>query len=271
MTADDSLMQDAGCLIQDAEIKRKMQERYDGFATRVEQDVEAAHSADELWRMAEGQRPALAYFRRRKLNTAIALGRFRPGMSLLDVGCATGDYTFLLSRMGFCMTGADLSAKSVEIAQKKAQRLGVEVRFVTADAEELLGLPDNTFDGVVSFSALRYVPNLDRALTAVRRVLKPGGAASLDFPNRFCPWFRLLKNRFGVETHFHDHHYSGAEIHRCFTAAGFMDFSVRRILFTSYLTPAPLLPAFQLVDVLGERTPGVNRTAAIIMAKGVKP
>ena len=257
-------------MAQDVEIKRKMQDRYDGFAATVEREVDAMHTPEELWRMAEGPRPALAYFRRRKLETALALGRFRPGASLLDVGCATGDYTFLLARAGFRMTGADLSAKSVETAQKKAQRLGVEVRFVMADAEELAGLPENTFDGAVSFSALRYVPDLDRALHAIHRVLKPGAAAALDFPNRFCPWFKLLKNRFGVETHFHDHHYSGAEIRRLFAGAGFADVSVRHILFTSYLTPAPLLPPFQLLDAIGERTPFVNRTAAILMARGVK-
>lgn len=264
------MMQDGERLTQDVEIKRKMQDRYDGFAARVEREVEAMESPAELWRMAEGSRPALAYFRRRKLETALALGRFQPGASLLDVGCATGDYTFLLARAGFRMTGADLSAKSIETAQKKACRLGLGVRFVTADAEALAGLPDNGFDGAVSFSALRYVPNLDRALAAIRRVLKPGRAAALDFPNRFCPWFKLLKNRFGVETHFHDHHYSGGELSRFLSRAGFVDIAVRHVLFTSYLTPAPLLPPFKLVDAIGERIPLVNQTAAILMARGVK-
>ena len=251
-------------------IKRKMQDRYDGFGARVEQDVDRAETPEQVWRMVEGERPALAYFRRRKLDAAIDLGRFQPGMSLLDVGCATGDYTFLLARAGFRMTGADLSAKSIETARKKGARIGLDVRFVTADAEDLAGLPDGSFDGVVSFSALRYVPNLDRALTAIRRVLKPGAAAALDFPNRFCPWFRLLKNRFGVETHFHDHHYSAGEIRAFYGRAGFADAAVRHILFTSYLTPAPLLPAFRLVDAVAERTPFLNHTAAILMTRGVK-
>jgi SAM-dependent methyltransferase len=233
--------------------------------------VEGIESVAELWRIAEGARPALAYFRRRKLDTALTLGRFQSGAALLDVGCATGDYTFLLARRGFRMTGADLSPKSIQTAVTKAQRLGLrEIRFVVDDAEQLAELPEASFDGVVSFSALRYVPNLDGALAAIRRVLKPGGAAALDFPNRFCPWFKLLKNRFGVETHFHDHHYSGAEIRRLFTAAGFTDVSVRHILFTSYLTPAPLLPPFRLLDAVGEHLPLLNQMAAILMARGVK-
>ena len=255
-----------------ADIKQAMQDRYDGFAERVAKEVETIESAAELWRVAEGARPALAYFRRRKLETALRLGRFRPGSAILDVGCATGDYTFLLARMGFRMTGADLSPKSTETAKTKADRLGIrDIRFVTSDAERLAEFPDQAFDGAVSFSALRYVPNLEQALAAIHRVLKPGAAAVLDFPNRYCPWFTLLKNRLGVETHFHDHQYSRSEISRMFTRVGFASVETRVILFTSYLTPAPLLPAFQLVDVIAERIPGLNQTAAIIMAKGVKP
>ena len=222
--------------------------------------------------MAEGAKPALAYYRRRKLETALQLGGFRHGAALLDVGCATGDYTLLWARRGFRMTGADLSPASIETARRKAQLAGQGgMQFLTADAETLSGVPDAAFDGVVSFSALRYVPNLDRALAAIARVLKPGGVAALDFPNRYCPWFTLLKNRVGVETHIHDHQYGAGEISRLFEAAGLRDVQVRHLLFTSYLTPKVLLPAFRLFDRIGEQTPLLNRTAAILMVKGVKP
>ena len=170
------------------------------------------------------------------------------------------------------MTGVDLSPASIETARRKAQLAGQgQMRFVTTDAETLAGLPDASFDGAVSFSALRYVPNLNRALAAIVRVLKPGGVAALDFPNRYCPWFTLLKNRVGVETHIHDHQYGAGEIVRRFKAAGFRDVRVRHLLFTSYLTPKALLPAFRLFDRIGEQTPLLNRTAAILMVAGVKP
>jgi SAM-dependent methyltransferase len=170
------------------------------------------------------------------------------------------------------MTGADLSPASIEAAKRKAQLAGRgEVRFLTTDAETLEGVPDSAFDGAVSFSALRYVPNLDKALAAIFRVLKPGGVAALDFPNRYCPWFKILKNRVGVETHIHDHQYGAGEIARCFKAAGFRDVRIGHLLFTSYLTPNALLPAFRLFDRIGERTPLLRRTAAILMVRGVKP
>ena len=259
-------------MVQDADIKQAMQQRYDGFGAEVARALDRLRQPADVWRMAEGEQPALAYYRRRKLETALQLGAFRPGAALLDVGCATGDYTLLLARRGFRMTGADLSPASIEAARRKA-RLAEhdEMQFVTADAETLAGFPDAAFDGVVSFSALRYVPNLDKALAAIFRVLKPGGVAVLDFPNRYCPWFTILKNRVGVETHIHDHQYGAENIACDFERTGFRDIRARHLLFTSYLTPSGLLPAFRLFDRIGEHTPLLNRMAAILMARGGKP
>jgi ubiquinone/menaquinone biosynthesis C-methylase UbiE len=131
--------------------------------------------------------------------------------------------------MGFKMQGVDLSRGSIDAAGQKASILGFrDVSFAVADAESLAEVSDESVDGVVSFSALRYVPDLKRALLAIRRVLKPGGAAVLDFPNRFCPWFKVLKTRFGVERHIHDQHYSTREIVTLLRDAGLADVAARR-------------------------------------------
>lgn len=252
-------------------IKKEIQARYDQMGEGAAQGLKGIDGARQLWPLVEGNRPALAYFRRRKIEIALALGAFPPGSTILEVGCGTGDYAFLLARMGFKMQGADLSQGSIDAARQKASILGFrDMSFVVADAESLAGIGDASIDGVVSFSALRYVPGLKQALLAIRRVLKPGGVAVLDFPNRHCPWFRLLKTRFGVERHIHDQHYSTREIVTLMRAAGFADVVAQRILFTTYVLPAPLLPLFKVIDWLGERTPGISHTAGIIMARGRK-
>lgn len=253
------------------QVKRDIKERYDSLGQNVLTWLDRGRDPSEVWRAVEGTRPALAYFRQRKVETALALGRFPSGGTIVEVGCGTGDYALLLARRGFRMIGVDLSPASIESAKRKARALGVsEVSFVASDAESLHDLAANSADGVVSFSALRYVPNIEMALEAIRRVLKPGAAAVLDFPNRYCPWFTLLKNRFGVETHIHDHHYSTKEIVTLLCRSGFHSVEARRILFTSYIVPTTLLPLFKLVDRIGERTPVFNLTAGIIMAKGTK-
>lgn len=254
------------------QIKREMQARYDNFGEKVVRGLEGVRDPTQLWHMVEGTRPALIYFRRRKIETALALGRFPAGSTIAEVGCATGDYTFLLARMGFRMVGVDLSPKSIDGAKEKASILELrDVSFMVSDAEALTELSENAVDGVVSFSTLRYVPDVEQALRAIRRVLKPNAAAVLDFPNRYCPWFTLLKNRFGVETHIHDHQYSTREIVTLMRQVGFQTVEARRILFTPYILPTALLPFFKNIDRIGERIPFLNRTAAIIMAKGIKP
>jgi SAM-dependent methyltransferase len=252
-------------------IKKEIQARYDDLGERARKGVEGFQDPARLWRLVEGDRPALAYFRRRKVETALALGGFTPRSAILEVGCGTGDYSLLLARGGYRVTGLDLSSKSIEAARAKASILGApDVSFLVSDAEALSEVPANSVDGVISFSALRYVPGLKQALLAIRRVLKPGGVAVLDFPNRHCPWFRLLKTRFGVERHIHDQHYSTREIVTLMRDAGFADVAAKRILFTTYVLPTPLLPLFRAIDWVGERTPGISQTAGIIVARGRK-
>lgn len=254
------------------EVKRDIRERYDTLGQNILTWLDGGRDPSDVWSAVKGTRPALAYFRRRKIETALALGRFPRGGTIVEVGCGTGDYALLLARMGFRMIGVDLSPASIESAKRKARALGAsEVSFVVSDAEGLQELAADSADGVVSFSALRYVPNVEMALGAIRWVLKSGAAAVVDFPNRYCPWFRLLKNRFGVETHIHDHHYSTGEIVTLLSKASFRSVEARRILFTSYVVPTALLPLFKLVDRVGERTPLLNLAAGIIMAKGIKP
>lgn len=253
------------------QVKRDIRTKYDGLAQAVVAALDGARDPARVWRMVEGSRPPLAYFRGRKIEVAVSLGRFALGARLTEVGCGTGDYTFLLARRGFAMTGVDLSPTSIAAARGKAKVLGLAgASFVVSDAEGLAEVPSESMDGVVSFSALRYVPDIRKALGAVHRVLRPGGAAVLDFPNRYCPWFTLLKNRFGVETHIHDHHYSPGQVASLMAAAGFRAVEVRTLLFTPYVLPTRLLPVFRWVDRIGERIPVIRSTAAIVMAKGVK-
>jgi ubiquinone/menaquinone biosynthesis C-methylase UbiE len=170
------------------------------------------------------------------------------------------------------MRGVDLSPASVQSARDKASRLETpNVSFTVADAETLADIPDGSVDGVVSFSALRYVPDVERALLAIGRVLKPKGVAVVDFPNMFCPWFTLLKNHFGVETHIHDHQFSTRQVTELLRQAGFEAIAARRILFTTYVLPSRLLPLFKAIDFVGERLPLLNQAAGIIMARGARP
>lgn len=89
---------------------------------------------------------------------------------MLEIGCGTGDFA---SRVAARLPGArlvatDRSPRMVELAGRR----GLDARRV--DASEL-PFGDDTFDAVAAMWMLYHVPDLDRTLAQVRRVLRPDG------------------------------------------------------------------------------------------------
>jgi ubiquinone/menaquinone biosynthesis C-methylase UbiE len=102
--------------------------------------------------------------------------------ALLDVGTATGAFPIRLRQAGHLgrLVGIDLSSGMIELA--KAQNTNVE--FLVADAMAL-PFPDSSFDVVTARHMLYHVPDIQKALLEIRRVLKPNG------------WFFALTNADG--------------------------------------------------------------------------
>ncbi|MBI1798432.1 MAG: methyltransferase domain-containing protein, partial [Candidatus Eisenbacteria bacterium] len=88
----------------------------------------------------------------------------------------------------------DLSKEMVEVARRKARRMGLdnlEVREMDAQA---LAFPDASFDGATCRFGLMFCPDPVRAASEVRRVLKSGGRFALavwDVPAK-NPFFTSL-------------------------------------------------------------------------------
>lgn len=97
-----------------------------------------------------------------------------PGRQALDIGTGRGQFAFYLARLGFAVTGIDLSEKMISHARESALTRKRNIVFQIGDAEKL-EFEDNTFDVVASRNLLWTLPNPDKALAEWRRVLKPGG------------------------------------------------------------------------------------------------
>lgn len=216
-------------------------------------------------------RPPELYWMQHKIDTAFRLGGFSREDHLLEVGCTAGHYTLMLARDGYRITGLDISSESIQAATLRAQTHRLpNLRFVAADVDNMTDIGSNTFDGAFSFSTLRYVPDPVRSLREIGRVVRPGGRVVIDFPNKYCPWFSFLKFLLGGHRHIHDHTYSTAEARRMMRQAGFVDIEVRRIFFFAKQFPSALVPLYKTIDFVGERLPGLDQFAGIIMCKGIK-
>jgi demethylmenaquinone methyltransferase / 2-methoxy-6-polyprenyl-1,4-benzoquinol methylase len=102
------------------------------------------------------------------------------GDSALDVCCGTGDLTLELSghvTPGGRVVGCDFSEPMLDLAREKAaSRQAPGVRFEWADALQL-PYDSGRFDAVTVGFGVRNLADLDRGLSEMARVLKPGGRA----------------------------------------------------------------------------------------------
>ncbi len=108
---------------------------------------------------------------------------------ILDVACGTGDLSIaLFENIGAGVTGLDFCRPMLERAARKQPRIA----FVEGDA---LRLPfdEGVFDAVTIAFGLRNLSSVERGLSELQRVLKPGGwAAILEFSKPVVPGFRSL-------------------------------------------------------------------------------
>lgn len=202
----------------------------------------------------------------RVLKTAFFLGQFPSNGRILDLGCANGAYAFELVKHNFHVVGIDMSPRCIEIATQRKEGIEGDIaEFVIGDAEDLLGIESNSFDGVVSFSCLRFTVHPANAMSEIFRVLKPGARAVVDFPNRYSPWFYCINRMVSKgRVHPHDNYFSTKEAVNQFRQAGFINIKVRRILYIHKFIPIWLFPICRVFEVIGE-LPLLNHFATIIM------
>ncbi len=94
----------------------------------------------------------------------------------LEIGSGTGYFTLNMLQDGVVReaVASDISPGMLDALQANAQRIGVAVRTVACDAEQL-PFEDESFDLVLGHAVLHHIPQLDRAFSEFRRGLRPGG------------------------------------------------------------------------------------------------
>jgi len=102
------------------------------------------------------------------VREGLPTGRAMP--DVLEVGCGPGVFAarLLAECPGIALLATD---QSYALAQLAIER-GVTATMM--DVQQLLA-PDDAYDVVVAMWMLYHVPDLDRALAELRRVLRPGG------------------------------------------------------------------------------------------------
>jgi demethylmenaquinone methyltransferase/2-methoxy-6-polyprenyl-1,4-benzoquinol methylase len=129
---------------------------------------------------------ALSYGQdRRWKRRVMSLAAPTPGERALDLATGTGDLAFAAAARGAGVVALDITPRMIELARAKIRpalpAYPARPAFVVGDMLAL-PFPSASFDVVTTGYGLRNVPNLERAIDEIHRVLRPGGRfVSLDF------------------------------------------------------------------------------------------
>ena len=103
----------------------------------------------------------------------------QPASKVLDAGCGTGTNSRWLAGLGFKVTGADFSEFALSRAKGDVDYRREDLTALTFD--------DAKFDAIFCIGVLMHIPEVDKALTELVRVLKPGGWLILAESNATAP------------------------------------------------------------------------------------
>ena len=98
------------------------------------------------------------------------------GLEVLDLGCGDGTTALPSAKRGAHVLGVDIARNLVEAGNKRVAKHGLtNLTFREGDATDLKGIPDASFDLVVSIFGAMFAPKPHDVAKEMVRVTKPGG------------------------------------------------------------------------------------------------
>ena len=148
------------------------------------------NSTESKKRQVENMFDKIAFrydFLNRFLSAGIDVGWRKKGIkqlisshpqNILDVATGTGDFALTCYEIlkPEKITGIDISEGMLDIGRKKIIKAGLQnkIELLNGDSEAIL-FEDNSFDAVTVAFGVRNFENLEKGLSEIKRVLKPGG------------------------------------------------------------------------------------------------
>lgn len=127
-----------------------------------------------LWE--KGDFTEIANTMRESGSALVARLGIKPGMKILDLGCGDGTTAVPEAQLGAEVLGIDIARNLVDAGNLRALQHGLRnLRFQEGDASHLDGIPDQSFDLVVSIFGAMFAPRPYDVAKEMVRVTKKGG------------------------------------------------------------------------------------------------
>lgn len=121
----------------------------------------------------------------------------KPNSTILDIGGATGRYSFELTKLGHRVTLFDLSEQNIEFAKNKSKELGITIeKYICGNAIFLSNYIYDKYDTVLCLGPLYHINEEKDRATVINNCLnklKPNGIIAFGFISAFAKYTAVLK------------------------------------------------------------------------------
>ena len=105
------------------------------------------------------------------------------GLTVIDIGCGGGILSESMARLGASVTGIDVVAKSLKVAEQHSFHQRLRIEYLNCTAEELAE-SGVQFDVVLNMEVVEHVVELPTFISSCARLMKPGGIMFIATINR---------------------------------------------------------------------------------------
>lgn len=245
-------------------------------SARAQREIEhgkrlAKAGAESMW----GWGGPAGEFRAQRRAALIAQGAgLGPGVTALEIGCGTGNFTELFAATGARIVAVDISPDLLALATSRGlpahQVCFLERQFeaVACDDPALAGWAPGGFDAVIGSSVLHHL-DLDPALKGIARLLKPGGRLSFAEPNLLNPQVLAERKLRRFFPYVSEDEWAvvrwkmRADLER----SGFDQVRIEPFDWLHPGTPPALIPLVRGAGIVAEHIPGVREFAGSVFIR----
>ncbi|MGL4911799.1 MAG: class I SAM-dependent methyltransferase [Romboutsia sp.] len=118
------------------------------------------------------------------------------GDKVLEVGAATGRYSFYFAENGCEVTALELSEKHVDIMKNKLTNTSLTMEAIQGNALDLSSFEDETYDSILCLGPIYHLTKEEDRIKCIKeclRVLKPGGFIAVAYISKFAHFADMVK------------------------------------------------------------------------------